>query len=150
MNKVEITNELLAGVYGAYIGCGATHENSIDTKLVGWDVLSFKYGNPVLEGTWKHRDDACRLWCYWDECKLLLTPLSEITDEDAIEVARLNRVETSCPELVGHSIIHWRVKNGFVREFNAEMCDYLRSKGYDAGYLNIPSLIEAGIAIKKN
>lgn len=64
----------------------------------------------------------------WHECKLLLSPLSAISDEHAVEVANITEK----------------------KDFSAsEITDYLRSKGYDMGYGSIPSLIEAGIALNK-
>lgn len=109
------------------------------------------------------------------QTKLLLTPLSAITDEDAIEVAKI--IGCNIPLVNSYGLqgeITYIVKrndkgvsvgiyrvggnlNEVVRRIyfddrnllNTEQADYLRSKAYDCGYAEIPSLIYAGLAIDK-
>ena len=61
-------------------------------------------------------------WSLKNIYKLSLIPLSKITKKDAKAASKLSLMQS---------------------------CDFLRSKGYDCGYGNIPSLIEAGIAVEK-
>ncbi len=124
-----------------------------------------------------------------DECQLLLSPLSAITDEHAIEAAKLASYHPDLKEDWENIICDFRVdeivrhpdrieikhtcicfEGSFNLRFDGNMfmsgedegmraqpeiylphygIDYLRSKGYDCGYSDIPSLIEAGIAIDK-
>lgn len=168
MNKVEITNELLARIYGAYIGC--------ECKIVSKNDPYNQFGEIGLKSrlNWLHIGllDTVKV-------KLLLTPLSEITDEDAIEVGKIafygadiddfeckqiDRTKEGVVEIVGNSnlrlcIAAWGNSLAFamvyddgnflpIPEIHA-IIDYLRSKSYDCGYGEIPSLIEAGIAINR-
>ena len=101
--------------------------------------------------------------------KLVLIPLSRITDEDAIEVAKLINPNGNPAFLeysvykngYGQPVVSWGESHHhkYMIETNYVNCpnfvlrgsqvDYLRSKGYDVGFGEIASLIEAGIAIEK-
>lgn len=77
---------------------------------------------------------------------LELTPLSLITDEDAIKIGELDKTNHPNKKLIGHSIIHWLNKEGYHRQFTSEMADTLRSKGYALPWvgLSIEQQIEFG------
>jgi hypothetical protein len=113
--------------------------------------------------------------------KLCLKPLSSITDEDAIEVAKMIDYNITysfgVPTYEFDTVTGYNFEKGcdiyipVVKVFDAEgkehtlnvitesvihscdnsmhIIDYLRSKSYDLGYLNIPSLIKSGYAIEK-
>lgn len=110
--------------------------------------------------------------------RLLLIPLSKITDEDAIEVAKIITGNNICQivEKRKGSILFYVDSSSSLDEglqielkftdyvgriaqyaqyqstclfFYQRVVDFLRSRGYDCGYGEIPSLIEAGIAIDK-
>lgn len=173
---MEYTNEFLARVYGAYIGCPVMlgdndkhvlesvnrFENTVGCSLFGEVIAYFKF----------------------DECNLLLTPLSEISDEDAMKVFSMvvhpnidyprndyhfSKTDSGSTKVIinndwYNSTLIIGSKNGIVwmphkdnARVGACVYDYLRSNKrpdgtekpvYDCGYAEIPSLIEAGIAIK--
>lgn len=100
---------------------------------------------------------------YLPDCRLILTPLSHITGEDAVEVGKLaNVARYQVREFIGsHKDDFFMIGRYLVYEFNANtyielrihtdryiaIIDYLRSRNYDLGYMGIKSLIDAGIAI---
>lgn len=133
---MEHTNEFLAAAFGAYYGCEvevshADDPDTVYTKLAQEITLS-----ELEDGETAHQ--------------LILTPLSEITDEHAIEVAAIMGFLNS---MSGWG--KWYCQNGFPHncalsaDKQNRITDYLRSKSYDCGFRHLPSLIEAGIAIKK-
>ena len=75
--------------------------------------------------------------------KLLLRRLSEITDEDVRVIAKLKGItsETFSIEEVRDNLN--------VGTLTGREIDYLRSKGYDCGFGEILSLIDAGIAVNQ-
>lgn len=82
--------------------------------------------------------------------------LSEITDEHAVEVAKIvapNIQDLHHLKNIGTNVIidisngHTIIEVGAIT-FTA-VIDYLRYKHYDLGYMHIPSLITAGLAINK-
>lgn len=85
-------------------------------------------------------------------CQLMLTPISEMSDEHAIEVAKIFDPELLPEEMarVGRFFANRKDYCFGDMDYNRtqQIIDYLRSVGYDCGYGSIPSLIEAGIAIK--
>lgn len=94
------------------------------------------------------------------DCKLVLTPLSEISDDDAIGVARksdfegLDSNETDDIEKViacGKNVVtrYMNRESSMYGTDWVDVIDYLRSKSYDVGFSNISSLIQAGYAIAK-
>lgn len=86
------------------------------------------------------------------ECVLALTPLSAISDEHAIEVAKMNRYTASDDSAICAKVGRDILKRCFVE--NPVMClpyecaDKLRQWGYALPYNGI-DLFEAGIAIDK-
>jgi hypothetical protein len=82
------------------------------------------------------------------EVALYLKDIEDISNEDAIEVARLNDVHTDNPILVSKSLMHWLKKEGYCRDINYVIADYLREKGYALPYKG-QSLFELGIAIRQ-
>jgi hypothetical protein len=151
-----LTNEEKAKVFGLYIGCSYRYYNktAVIDGLVISDIEDNDHaGNP----------------------QLILTDLSDITDEDAIEVARI--LDTWLVEEMEHELV--REKMGTIGEMitirgasdhsryvkfympmghifcsenentgNPEAIDFLRSRSYHLPYKGI-NLYEAGIAIKK-
>lgn len=147
--KQEITNEFRADAIMAYPNARMILEKSgriIECKGVAIyqdDVLLYS-----KERIWYH---SC--WPF----KLLLKPLSKISDEDAM----------MCSGIIGEEIpddydLSSEEAKQAVKVFGQtlqknlhkddggvtpRLLDFLRSRGYDCGYQNIPSLVEAGIAI---
>lgn len=95
----------------------------------------------------------------WEWLQLILTPISELSHEDATELAKILGWDyNNEPDSDAHYDLEGLrddiANNGDdVFDVGFTKCqivlDYLRSKGYDCGYGEIPSLIEAGIAIPK-
>lgn len=161
------TNEFLRGMFAAYMGCEVQYLDINNKKIVA--TLTGVSVNDGLETTYKrrrksitgdyvsgdylsfkpngnHNTDALH-------CKPILTPLSEITDEDAVEVAKMyydkdiHHTIGSGKNLIMH-IIHPDVSNILVYSYSLiYILDYLRSRHYDCGYMHIPSLIAADLAI---
>ena len=118
-----------------------------------------------------HNDDT---WTSIDNVKLILKPLSDMGEEDAIAVAK---IEDKNVEFTNHGKVvkidrYQFVKHGLEDKvyigidrywkdkyfgysplpliaslYSLEQIDYLRSKSYDMGYCEIPSLIHAGFAV---
>jgi len=146
---MEYTNEFLARVYGAYFWCNTAFFNS-DTNC--WESGSLNNPHNLVPKMTNDPEDEDRF--DFNRRRLALTPLSEISDEDAIEVAKM--FDASAPtSIFGRKVISYITdmanKPGW---FNPDFekirlaFDKLREWGYDCGYGEIPSLIDAGIAIK--
>ncbi len=137
---MNIDKELLTRILHTYWGC-----DFYDTDIEG------SYPIEDINDT-----DGFVNHSPYEDIKLALTPLSDITDEDAIEVAKM--FDASAPTIIfGRSVISY-ITDMVVKPswFNPDYdvvrsaFDVLRGLGYDCGYANIPSLIEAGIAVNIN
>lgn len=147
--------KLTANIAAAYWGANMMHKGD-----------TYKVFNSL-------RDGYVNLWdsetCYLEdvnisECQLLLTPLSKISDEDAVEVAKIcNRDNNShkfkskskeqlieMGRLIAYDLVSTYGDPHYVQlDYAREIIDYLSSKGYDCGHGSIPSLIAAGVAVEK-
>ena len=103
----------------------------------------------------------------YDQCQLILTPLDKISDEDAVEVAKMfswfnhyNGKEIEAyKNQFGKTVVSNKERIGKYETvcldfdnpelLNRQQIDYLRSKGYDCGHGSIPNLIAAGVAVEK-
>lgn len=141
------TNEFLRGMFSAYMGC----EMAMMPKSTrGYYMRGLLYPERV-EFEHKGTMDDFNIRCF----KPILTPLSEITDEDAVEVVSIGGWS---PQNQG-KMLDCRFNfnsNEFIANFefsryrvvlDFHVIDYLRSKHYDCGYMHIPSLIAADLAI---
>ncbi len=166
---MEISNEVYRQMFGVYCNSDFKYlENALHRKIKYCTIYGI-----LGSGSTK--------LCKYDHCKLILTPLSEISDEDAIEVSKLamwhwdkeyNCYDETIADNVEHNEfgIHIDVSarcfEGYVSIHdgcvfvsdedteletpvmsNGRIIDFLRSKGYDCGFMHIKSLIDAGIAI---
>lgn len=158
--------KLTAQIAAAYMPCKITdkYANGVHYDMVG---VSEYEGNLQVKMPSGDTD-----WWNIDMCQLLLTPLSSITDEDAIEVAKIDLGALNGFEVIkvkryntsieidyrwisdneslnlkdGYSYSGWGM--GFKPQtYSPQITDYLRSKSYDCGYGSIPSLLTAAIAI---
>lgn len=146
------TNEFLRGMFSAYMGCEVINtDEGKHLKMIaisGYFISVYEPPYPFCESEGDEYE-----WMF-SECKPILTPLSDITDNDAVEVAKIagvvsNYMERGC-ELIRlltnkDSIFDTYKFGGGVTY--AHIIDYLRSKHYDLGYMHIPSLIAADLAI---
>jgi len=150
---MEISNEVRDKIYGAHIGCEVKCK-----KLSGW-TLSRHTTTLSLHFLANYSDRID---------KLLLTPLSAISDEHAVEVAKLvnenaiNREHCAIPFQVvrednrtdvwfGFDCVHI-YHNGSILDnkttgwVNMDVSDFLRSKSYHVPYMGI-DLFETNIAL---
>lgn len=160
------SNEFLAIVFSAYWGAEVFY-NGTAREVFGVNAN----GLSLFTETDEFEYAEC------GNCQLLLTPLSDISDEDAIEVAKIEdknikyRHRGKAIEITNYFFIKSNLEDKvfigidrFYKEYyfgysplplsaslyTVEQTDYLRSKSYDCGYAEIPSLITAGIAVKNN
>jgi len=150
---MELTNEIKARIFGQYLFCPMLRNKNIEGNDVIVQVIP-EYIDDILEAVYDY--------------KLILTPLSEITDEDLKELGDLCGIVgeviiwirgdysvTICNTIKSRMVkIYYSGSNsriidkGFeIIEYNTLITDYLRSKGYMVPYMGI-DLYEAGIAIK--
>lgn len=161
---MEISNEMRVAIYHVY------HTAQVAGKpYIGYSEFSEEQQNKTLIGNIKyldkegahvvHADVHGNPWneitfYNYGECQLLLTPLSEITDEHAVEVARImNIIDAECPQ---SDYPHWieYTKRTYLTDlkmskyaFSVHAIDYLRSKSYHVPYMGI-DLFEAGFAVE--
>lgn len=130
---MEITNEIKAKVFGQYLGQKIKHDAGIeDLKSVDTQICyaNFGWGNAKELGA---------------QCKLVLKPLSAISDEDAVYVySTYHKSDPSVcvPKWARRSINNW---DGLP----SEISDLLRDRGYDIknGLLGGKTLFDCGLAI---
>ncbi len=169
---MEISNEIKAKVFAGYLGQKIIYPMKKDGKYVydpGFSpVVCF---NPMQLNKMYQLHDT--------DVKLLLTPLSSITDEDAIEVCKIvkyydyNKTDVRYQRLAaylgkGICLFHfdnWRWDNNHEFDgahtrkqisephpyFILPISQYLQSKGYDLPHylLGGKTLIESGLALSK-
>lgn len=102
----------------------------------------------VLCATFTNTIGPTTHWDYLDGCQILLTPLDKITDEDAIEVAKIVYGEASHYANIfeGKELI--TASNTLIQIADyVEITDFLRSKSYNIGYgsYSPAQLIETGV-----
>lgn len=170
----ELTFQQISTVYGMHIGCEVwapdpSEEQEFRKGYITGYSGEFEVEIQFIEDDGNVYESAC--YELHGKAKLILTPLSEITDKDAIEVARLIRpannykvirhgkhiyyvdvTELSFAALnVNIFFLNGKITPTFNKEPTGECTrdavDYLRSRGYMLPYMGI-DLYEAGIAIK--
>jgi hypothetical protein len=126
MEKNNLTNEQVARIFAMYLGQKVRAYDSDLTLSVlhksPSDFNEFSVGGAVE-----------------NKFKLLLTPLSAISDEDAIEVSNLYGFHTDNPKVQGQALVHWLAKDGKSRDINFEIYQYLVLTGHA-----VPLFIEVG------
>lgn len=154
-----ITNEIKARVFAQYLGCGVEIKTDKKERAI-LGVVGFKEPERVIL---RFPDDETPEWSYadLDEFYLILRPLSEITDEDAIEVAKI--IDSDAKDIyASEGTVHWTYEM-FDEEFEncidfysfppivapIALFQYLQSRGYDLPHylLGGKTLKEAGLAI---
>lgn len=141
----QLTNEEVERVMSLYIGCDIMHEDGEVSELVGV-VIDEAYSIHHNTGSYGHRTVS-------HIGKLLLKPLSEISDEDALWVAYLDgctdsdidSVDTSAPEHFEYSFQDWinydTTQSRFVTydSLNAKQHQFLISRGYSVPLFFAPN-----------
>lgn len=131
-------SKLTAKIAALYFGCEVQVNDNEQPQIVGaicgWlnDCICLEY------------EKSC-IWVHVSYCQLLLTPLDKISDEVAIEVAKLVGFQEG---LKGWG--KWYCKVGFPHDCalsadkQLKIIDYLRSQSVD-----VDGLIEKGVALDK-
>ena len=141
-----MTNEYRCKIFAAHLGCNFRYAGSIANirKLAG---INRRYSVEEEAPT----GDSYRI----DRCQLILTPLSEISDEHARGIARIARPDITDNEHllnIGRSICINLIRGNVLLEIGFNrirgIITYCQRNSIDVGYDDIPSLIEAGIAVK--
>lgn len=127
-------NKFLAACFAAYFGSKVNTQDGI-CEIHAINQL----------GTHCHSKSRQSRFYGFDETKIILKPLSAISDEDATFISE--KIMGFIERYV--NLTHAELGKKYVknREMKIEVIDYLRSKSYDCGFRHIPSLIDAGIAI---
>lgn len=115
-----------------YLGCECIDENGERGWFSGFDVCERDYSITMISMRYQGRDDDFAVFNDNEECdriKLLLRPLSDITEEEKKEIEAMEQNNTSYPTMAYALAPH------FV---------YLLSRGFD-----IFGLIDAGLALDK-
>jgi hypothetical protein len=125
--KPELNNENKAKFFALYWG-----QKIGMFKLDNHQTFDIKLGNGLsLEK------------CY----SVRLKPLREISDEDAIEVARISKTRHIISVEVGKAIV-WSCVKKYIQypDLMAYVYDYLRSKGYALPWmgLSVEEMVQAG------
>lgn len=134
-------NETLARVYGMYIGAKITLKSASDPNK-----------QLFLNG---QRLAHLQEFNQWEQCKLILRPLSALTDEDAVEVGKLYEyagITTGWQKkhflLVGKDFI----EDTSINSLPLRISDFLRTRGYDLPcyLLDGKTLRESNLATYEN
>lgn len=129
----KISNETFVRIFAAYWGAKVEEENN--PKQV-------QSVNSTLSDYYKQLDMPFHY-------KLLLKSLSKITDDDKSYCLKIVHQNSRLYGVVNFTYLGRLECNAVDADQWQQIIDYLRSKGYDCGYCEIPSLIDAGIAIEK-
>ena len=146
---MEITNEIKTKVFSQYLeqNCAVVNDTYIDGGYVG-KMLGVCTVRGLLMEHPKGSDGDEKI----NNCKLILKPISKITDEDAIECAKIN---TSIKNWTDED---WKDEAKYIKEailqskLSVLQMQYLILKGYDLPnyLLGGKTLHESGLAIYEN
>lgn len=164
-----ITNEVIAKIFSQYLGSECTHP---------CDRASFKFigindeKKPILFGDWSggtNPETSCNSWTEWNKIKLLLNHISNITDEDMVELMKIELDDKPFDYRIWRSD-YGKVIKSFPKgedgnsswftsicvepshKFKLKSYQYLISKNYAFGYgdYSVQDLVDLGIyEIKK-
>lgn len=151
---MEITNEIKAKVFAQYWGQKCLHKDTIPNLKVCDPYDSIAYALSRMDNEHNHFESYKSL----DDWKLILKPLSSITDEDATELACIHKWKELWEEdgfmdeeAINRSLIEKGNDMVTTELFKLPFKGYqfLQSKGYDLPQylLGGKTLKEAGLAI---
>lgn len=146
----EITKQEQKKIFSTYLGCDIQINKHPEFKGPIKDVLTGIVDTASFGILLNMKDSIYKY--SMDDCQLLLTPLAEITDEHAIEVAKIARYGGNITPNIGRQLVTeymYKVSNVRAAEW-ISVIDFLRENGYDCGYGPITSLIDVGIALHKD
>lgn len=119
---VELSNQEVAKVFAMYLGCEILMEAEQNSSEPNIDTLQ----SVNISGAFWSSDQGNDEGQYFEFCKLLLTPLEKISDEDAIQVAKINTSNSD----------YWTVEDGRdtvindIAFVNYEIYQFLISRSY--------------------
>lgn len=149
----EISNETKAKAMLPYMGQPVKMVE--DGKLGYLESIGL---NKYLTTATIYFDDTNDDWMVYnsmDEFKLILSPLSAITDEDAIELSKILEESNDNIEDLIYFGKYWVKRVEKNESINANTCiaiyQFLQSRGYDLPnhYLNEETLFKAGLCVYK-
>lgn len=111
---MEHSNEIKAKVFAQYLG------QSIKSN-------GKKYELTVLDPNNRHKKEL--FFALDNEVQLILKPLSSISDEDAIEVAKIQRPQFKVTAELGRSLVEKSIKG--YHTLTIRSYQFLLSRGYD-------------------
>jgi hypothetical protein len=146
-------------ILAAYWGCGIFHhcDNSpFQYRGVEYTSDEGLQPKPKLYGDWSggtNPEQSCESYTEWDDIKLILKPLSKLSDADALAISMicgLSHGDYVYKLRMGRELVteYWRRVSNVAASSWVKVFDYLRANGYDCGYADIPSLIDAGLAME--
>lgn len=138
---MKLTAKIAASYFGAEVRC-APYGGPPDRKIIGTMIGLNNDGIHVKFPEWQSHQHQVAIGV----CQLILTPLGEISDEDAMEVVK---IWYKGSEKISTISIDEGKRIALSMCVPSEITDYLRSKGYDCGHGSIPNLIAAGVAVEK-
>jgi len=124
-----ITNKIIAKIFFQYLGCQFLYSGTKDNSTTELDLYALKL---MIEDN------------DFNECTLLLTPLQLISDEDAINVAKIvfkNKKDHNIEKGKYFASGGFYLVSNFLGGYQ-----YLQSKGYALPYLDysVSDLVENG------
>lgn len=152
---MEINKQLLSKIFSTYVGSKCKYVGErVWTREIAGDLIHILRGVNVKENKNFMESDMGLIVDYFtDSHKLILCPLPEITDTDAVQVAILASKAVFEQDIFhGKAIVLDIHKNKPITTLHPKtiisIIDFLRLREYDCGYGEIPSLIDAGIAVR--
>lgn len=158
--NANLSNQERKLIFDAYSNCGVHHPADrapfryMGVKMLKEDMNPMR---PVLYGDWSggtNPDLACESHVEWKHIKLILRRFAKMTDEHAELLGRLllrghkNVADEFNYALHGRLFCTNRYRQVYF-DVVIPALDLLRKLGYDCGYGDIPSLIDAEIAIEE-
>ncbi len=118
-----------------------------------FDIVSVGKTNLVLSGDFSGGTNNVSQTgsARYEDCKLCLKPRSKITDDDAFDLAKIihtSRYDAYIPREILIKDVKRNV-NRASRHLTQPETDFFRLRCYDCGFMDIPSVIEAGYAVEK-
>ena len=108
----------------------------IGQNMLIHDIIEGRYGIGILKVVKEHQviiyDDKNAEVCGYYNCKLILKPLEDITDEELKIIGYGDNKNTFTGHYKGLNVQFWK--------------DELRELSFDCGYKDIPKLLETPIA----
>ncbi len=136
MNKKVLTPRIAASYPGAMV--------EVDGKR--FPILAVDFFNDRLLLN-DDRDDSGEVYYPCADCKLVLTEWERVGKKDNEELCQIVAKEHGLHLVKNASAALNQYKMDFVTHM--KVIHYCQANSIDVGHLGIPSLIEAGIAIKK-